>query len=230
MNYSSLEVFNNFQVEAMQPQSSNVSSLPTPLPNFCWDHLGLNPYKLGVAMGTWAWLSKRCRSSGLRYSPHQKTSKAELEFCFHMQTLQFTKTHGWKMKLKRLHLLPHITAAIFLLVAALSISVFVLGTWAPTKPYEGWKEPRSDSAAKGLPYAMWVSHHPFPGIEDLGTWRHNKECNTNHGNMWRSRNSTAHREVDISFRTTKSYLLIYSCIHVTHIIIYTSCTTCVRIK
>ena len=63
MNYSSLEVFNNFQVEAMATPILQRQLFTYPLPNFCWDHLGLNPYKLGVAMGTWAWLSKRCRSS-----------------------------------------------------------------------------------------------------------------------------------------------------------------------
>lgn len=147
-----------------------------------------------------------------------------------MQTLQFTKTHGWKMKLKRLHLLPISLRLFFSSLQHYPSQFLFLGPEAPTNLTKGGRSLALTARPKGLPYAMWVSHHPFPGIEDLGSWRHNKECNTNHGNMWRSRNSTAHREVDISFRTTKSYLLIYSCIHVTHIIIYTSCTTCVRIK
>ena len=229
MNYSSLEVFNNFQVEAMATPILQRQLFTYPLPNFCWDHLGLNPYKLGVAMGTWAWLSKRCRSSVFGTATPENIQS----WAWILLPYANTAVHqnSWmENEAKKITPPTHITAAIFLLVAALSISVFVLGPEAPTNLTKGGRSLALTARPKGLPYAMWVSHHPFPGIEDLGTWRHNKECNTNHGNMWRSRNSTAHREVDISFRTTKSYLLIYSCIHVTHIIIYTSCTTCVRIK
>lgn len=124
------------------------------------------------------------------------------------------------MKLKRLHLLPISLRLFFSSLQHCPSQFLFLGPETPTNLAKGGRSLALTARPKGLPYAMWVSHHPFPGIEDLGTWRHIKECNTNHGSMWRSRNSTAYREIDISFHTTKSYLLIYSCIHVTHIIIY----------
>lgn len=129
-------------------QSSNVSSLPTPFPT----SVGITSDWIHTSWESlWAPGRGLVRGAGLLSSvqPHQKTSKAELEFCFHMQTLQFTKTQGWmENEAKKITPPTHITAAIFLLVAALSISVFVLGTWDSHKPCEGWKEPRSDSAAK----------------------------------------------------------------------------------